>query len=94
MFKKYDAILLPVSPTTAPLLGAGKQDPVATYLGDIFTVFANLAGLAGIALPLFYHSNNMPFGLQVMTNRSNELALLKISEALLRYKSCVTQSAQ
>ena len=94
MLKKYDAILLPVSPTTAPLLGAGKEYPVATYLGDIFTVFANLAGLAGIALPLFYHSNNMPFGLQVMTNRSNELTLLKISEALLPYKSCITQSAQ
>ena len=93
LFKQYDIILLPVSQSTAPSLGAGKQDPVASYLGDIFTVYANLAGLPAIALPLFSHSNNMPFGLQAMANRGNELPLLKISETLMRFKRTASHSA-
>ena len=54
------------------------------YLADIYTVLANLTALPAISLPLFSHSNNMPFGMQVMTNRQDELTLLQISEALLQ----------
>ena len=56
------------------------------YLADIYTVFANLTGIPGIALPLFSHSNNLPFGLQVMTNKGNELILLQVSDELLKLK--------
>jgi aspartyl-tRNA(Asn)/glutamyl-tRNA(Gln) amidotransferase subunit A len=53
------------------------------YLADIYTVLANLTALPAISLPLFSHSNNMPFGIQVMTNKQDELSLLQISEGLL-----------
>jgi aspartyl-tRNA(Asn)/glutamyl-tRNA(Gln) amidotransferase subunit A len=79
IFSEFDAILMPVSPNTAPRLGEQLSDPVAMYLADIYTVFANLAGLPAMALPLYRHSNGLPFGLQVLTNRGNEVPLHGIS---------------
>jgi aspartyl-tRNA(Asn)/glutamyl-tRNA(Gln) amidotransferase subunit A len=78
VFRDFDAILMPVSPTTAFPLGGHTGDPVAMYLADIYTVLANLAGIPGLAIPGFTHSNGMPFGLQVMTNHGNELTLHQI----------------
>ena len=86
IFAEYDAIIMPTVPATAPKIGADAADPVATYLADIFTVFANLTGLPGISIPLFSHSNNMPFGLQILTNKGNELSLLSLSEELMQLK--------
>ena len=83
IFANFDAILMPVSPTTAFKLGEKMTDPVAMYLADIYTVFANLAGIPGMALPGFNHSNGMPFGIQVLTNRFQELSLHRISEKLI-----------
>jgi aspartyl-tRNA(Asn)/glutamyl-tRNA(Gln) amidotransferase subunit A len=80
IFADYDAIIMPVSPVTAFKAGEIDKDPVAMYLADIFTVFANLTGVPAIAVPLFSHSNNMPFGVQVLTNRKDEVNLLKIAE--------------
>ncbi|RYE17579.1 MAG: Asp-tRNA(Asn)/Glu-tRNA(Gln) amidotransferase subunit GatA, partial [Sphingobacteriales bacterium] len=92
IFSSYDAILMPTSPETAFSFGKNDKDPIAMYLADIYTVLANLTGLPGISLPLFSHSNNMPFGIQVMTNRGNELTLLHISETLLQgYRQPVTK---
>jgi aspartyl-tRNA(Asn)/glutamyl-tRNA(Gln) amidotransferase subunit A len=82
IFGDFDAIIMPVSPTTAPALGENEQDPIAMYLADIYTVFANLAGVPAIALPLFRHSNGLPFGLQVLTNRGEELLLHHIAALL------------
>ena len=82
VFNGFDAILMPVSPTTAFTLGQNEQDPVAIYLADIYTVFANLTGIPGLAIPGFRHSNGMPFGLQVMTNHWQELPLLQIGSYL------------
>lgn len=92
IFSKYDAILMPTSPTTAPKIGDNEKDPVATYLADIFTVFANLTGIPAISIPLFSHSkDNMPFGLQVMTDKEDEVTLLHISNKLLQqYKPMST----
>ena len=53
------------------------------YLADIYTVFANLTGIPGISLPLFKHSNGMPFGVQVMAKQFNELSLLQASQRLM-----------
>ena len=53
------------------------------YLEDIFTVQANLAGIPGISLPLYTHSNGMPFGLQVMSGKFEEKKLLSFSKDLL-----------
>lgn len=84
IFNKYDAVILPTSPTTAYKIGEKDKDPIAVYLADIFTVFANLTGLPAISVPLFKHSNGLPFGLQVMTNKSDELTLLHISDLLIQ----------
>ena len=85
IFKNFDAILLPTSPETAFDLGRRETDPIATYLADIYTVLANLTGIAAASIPLFSHSNNMPFGVQVMANKGDELALLEITDNLLKH---------
>jgi aspartyl-tRNA(Asn)/glutamyl-tRNA(Gln) amidotransferase subunit A len=87
IFAEYDGIIMPVSPCTAFNIGQNDKDPLATYLSDIFTVFANLTGVPAISLPLFSHSNNMPFGLQVLCNKEDELLLLQISDMLLKQKA-------
>ena len=84
IFNNFDAVLLPTVPTTAFEAGSMKKDPIAAYLADIYTVFANLTGIPGISLPLFQHSNGMPFGVQVLTNKHNEVTLLEFSDLLLK----------
>lgn len=87
IFNRFDFILLPTSPVTAFKTGEKMDDPVAMYLADIYTVMANLVGVPAISLPLFKHSNNMPFGLQVMANRFDELTLLQVSGLMMnRYR--------
>lgn len=79
IFKDFDAILAPVSPITAFKIG---EPPIQSYLSDIYTVFANLTGIPAISLPLFKHSNGLPFGLQALTNRFEEVSLFQISSSL------------
>jgi aspartyl-tRNA(Asn)/glutamyl-tRNA(Gln) amidotransferase subunit A len=87
LFEQYDALLMPTSPVTAFPLGEKMDDPVAMYIADIYTVFANLTGVPGISLPLYQHSNGMPFGLQVLTQCQQELLLLQISHMLMDQKN-------
>ncbi|MEO6611969.1 MAG: Asp-tRNA(Asn)/Glu-tRNA(Gln) amidotransferase subunit GatA [Chitinophagaceae bacterium] len=83
IFSDFDFIILPTSPVTAFRTGEKTADPIAMYLADIYTVMANLTGIPAISLPLFKHSNGMPFGLQVMANRFDEVSLLQVSKSLL-----------
>jgi aspartyl-tRNA(Asn)/glutamyl-tRNA(Gln) amidotransferase subunit A len=85
IFADYDAVIMPTSPTTAFNIGEKTDDPIAMYLADIYTVFTNLTGLPGISVPLFKHSNNMPFGLQIMTAKTDELTLLQLSQYLMQH---------
>lgn len=82
IFNNFDAIILPTVPAPAFKLGEKNEDPVEMYLADIYTVFANLTGIPAISIPLFTHSNGMPFGLQVMTSQFSELSLLRIADQL------------
>ncbi len=84
IFKDYDIIVLPTAPTTAFPIGEKTSDPIAMYLADIYTVYANLTGIPGISLPLFGHTNGMPFGIQAMTARFNELSLLQFSHQMMQ----------
>ncbi|MDQ6843743.1 MAG: Asp-tRNA(Asn)/Glu-tRNA(Gln) amidotransferase subunit GatA [Bacteroidota bacterium] len=84
IFKNYDAIIMPTVPNTAFHAGNMEKDPISVYLADIYTVFANLTGTPAVSLPLFRHPNGMPFGVQVITNKYNELTLLEISDKLLK----------
>ncbi|MCD8300657.1 MAG: Asp-tRNA(Asn)/Glu-tRNA(Gln) amidotransferase subunit GatA [Clostridiales bacterium] len=65
-FSKYDVILGPAAPTTAPKLGESLSDPIKMYLGDIYTISVNLAGLPGITLPCGMDSQGLPIGLQLI----------------------------
>ncbi len=88
IFNDFDIILSPTAPTTAFKSGEKSSDPVAMYLADLYTVYANLVGIPGISLPLFTHTNGMPFGVQAMTNQFRELSLLEFaSELMQQFKS-------
>jgi aspartyl-tRNA(Asn)/glutamyl-tRNA(Gln) amidotransferase subunit A len=83
IFKDFDIIILPTAPSTAWRIGEKTDDPISMYLADIYTVYANLTGIPGISLPLFVHTNGMPFGVQVMTSRYDELTLLQFSHQMM-----------
>lgn len=82
LFSNYDAIVSPTVPSTAFRIGEKSSDPVEMFLADIYTVFANLAGIPAISIPLFKHPDGMPFGLQVMTSHFDEVSLLRLSQQL------------
>ena len=65
-FASYDVILAPAAPATAPRLGQSLGDPLKMYLGDIYTISVNLAGLPGISLPCGLDSKGLPIGLQLI----------------------------
>jgi aspartyl-tRNA(Asn)/glutamyl-tRNA(Gln) amidotransferase subunit A len=83
VFDQYDFIISPTVPTTAFEIGAQQQSTTAIFLADIYTVYANLVGIPGISLPLFKHSNGMPFGLQVMSASMKEDSLFSFSNSLM-----------
>lgn len=87
IFRQYEAIIIPTVPSPAFRFGEKSNDPIEMFLADIYTVFANLAGIPGISLPLFTHSSGMPFGLQVMAAKDNELSLLQLSKRLMQLKN-------
>ena len=76
-FAKYDMILGPCAPTTAPKIGSSLSDPISMYLSDIYTISANLAGLPGISVPCGVDSNGLPVGLQLIGDCFNEKKLIQ-----------------
>ncbi|MBO5474842.1 MAG: Asp-tRNA(Asn)/Glu-tRNA(Gln) amidotransferase subunit GatA [Lachnospiraceae bacterium] len=76
-FAKYDVILGPAAPTTAPKLGESLADPIQMYLGDIYTIAVNLAGLPGISLPCGKDSKGLPIGLQLIGDCFREKTLIQ-----------------
>tara|TARA_B100000768_G_scaffold114974_1_gene106424 strand:- start:605 stop:2026 length:1422 start_codon:yes stop_codon:yes gene_type:complete len=82
MLKNNDVLILPTAPSTAFNIGEIK-DPIKMYLQDIFTVHANIIGAPAISLPIGTHSNNLPFGIQLMAKRFQENTLFEVSNLLL-----------
>ncbi|GAB6160726.1 Asp-tRNA(Asn)/Glu-tRNA(Gln) amidotransferase subunit GatA [Howardella ureilytica] len=80
-FSKYDCILGPVAPTTAPKTGSSLSDPISMYLGDIYTISANLAGLPGISLPCGFDKDGMPIGMQLLGDCFAEDKILRAAYA-------------
>ena len=76
-FEKYDIILAPAAPTTAPLLGSSLQDPIKMYLSDIYTISANLAGIPGLSIPCGKDNNGLPIGMQLLGGCFQEKTLLR-----------------
>ncbi len=85
IFNEFDAIILPTVPSPAYKIGE-KKDPVEIFLADIYTVYANLAGIPAISLPLFKNEQGLPFGIQVMAAQHNEELLLHLSELFMQLK--------
>ena len=80
-FKKCDALLTPVTPTAAYKIGEKTDDPLQMYLGDIFTVTANLAGVCGLSVPCGFTKNRLPIGLQVLGPAFGEENILRVGHA-------------
>ena len=80
-FSDYDVILGPVAPTTVPMLGESLTDPVKMYLGDIYTVSVNLAGLPGLSIPCGLDKKGLPIGLQLIGDCFNEKKLIRTAYA-------------
>ena len=76
-FEKYDIILAPAAPTTAPLLGSSLQDPIKMYLSDIYTISANLAGIPGLSIPCGKDKMGLPIGMQLLGGCFQEKTLLR-----------------
>jgi aspartyl-tRNA(Asn)/glutamyl-tRNA(Gln) amidotransferase subunit A len=84
LLKDFDFILSPTSPHTAFEIGKKKVDPTVMYLEDIFTVHANISGNPAISLPLYTHSNGLPFGLQLLSKDFTEKDLLSFSSEIMK----------
>ena len=76
-FEKYDIILAPAAPTTAPLLGSSLRDPMKMYLSDIYTISANLAGIPGLSIPCGKDKKGLPIGMQLLGGCFQEKTLLR-----------------
>ncbi len=86
IFTEYDAIISPTVPSPAFKIGEKSDDPIEMFLADIYTVYPNLVGIPAISIPLYTHSNGMPFGLQIMTNHFDEATLFQLSNQLINLK--------
>ena len=80
-FERCDALLTPVTPTPAYRLGEAMDDPLHMYLGDIFTVTANLAGICGLSVPCGRTAAGLPVGLQVLGPAFGEEVVLRVGHA-------------
>ena len=80
-FASYDVILAPAAPSTAPRLGQSLGDPLKMYLGDIYTISVNLAGLPGISLPCGLDSKGLPIGLQLIGDCFKEKNIIRAAYA-------------
>ena len=90
-FAKYDVILGPAAPVTAPKLGESLSDPIKMYLGDIYTISVNLAGLPGISVPCGKDSKGLPIGLQLIGDCFEEKKIIRAAyayEKTREYEHC------
>lgn len=95
-FEKYDVILGPAAPTTAPEIGKSLSDPIKMYLGDIYTISVNLAGLPGITVPCGKDSKGLPIGLQLIGDCFKEKNIIRAAysfEQTRNYERCEAAKA-
>ncbi len=90
-FSRYDAIISPVAPTTAPRLGDSLTDPLAMYLSDIYTVSVNLVGIPAVALPCGFAADGMPIGMQLLGQNLSEPVLVNLAHAYQMHTDWHTQ---
>lgn len=81
IFSKYDIILTPTAPTTAPKIGESLADPLQMYLTDIYTVSVNIAGLPGLSVPCGFDRSGMPIGAQFIGAALSDMKVLSLGYA-------------
>lgn len=86
-FSKYDIILAPAAPTTAPKVGHSLSDSLKMYLGDIYTISVNLAGLPGISIPCGMDDNGLPIGMQILGDCFQEKKIIQAAYAYEQTRS-------
>lgn len=86
IFREYDFIIMPTTPTTAYRLGEHTEDPVEMYLGDLFSVHANVAGVPAISIPCGKDNHGLPIGLQITGNDFDESKLFQFSKVLMNFE--------
>ncbi len=95
-FAKYDVIIAPAAPTTAPKIGSSLADPIKMYLGDIYTISVNLAGLPGITVPCGKDSSGLPIGMQIIGDCFKEKTIIRAAyayEQTREYEHCPSVEA-
>ena len=90
-FERVDVVAMPTSPTAAFRLGERVSDPLQMYLGDIFTVSANLAGLPAVSVPCGFTANGLPIGLQLTGRPFDEPTILNSAHAYERQNAWWTR---
>lgn len=88
-FAKYDVILGPAAPTTAPEIGKSLSDPIKMYLGDIYTVSVNLAGIPAMTLPAGLDSKGLPVGLQLIGDCFQEKKIIQAAYAFEQTRAAI-----
>ena len=91
-FAKYDVILGPVAPTTAPKIGSSLADPIKMYLGDIYTISVNLVGLPGISVPCGKDSKGLPIGVQLIGDCFKENNIIRAAWTKTDFQSDYSSS--
>lgn len=86
-FERYDMILAPAAPTTAPKVGESLSDPIKMYLGDIYTISVNLAGLPGISLPCGKDNKGLPIGMQLIGDCFQEKKIIRAAYTFEQHRS-------
>ncbi|WFB37028.1 Asp-tRNA(Asn)/Glu-tRNA(Gln) amidotransferase subunit GatA [Kiritimatiellota bacterium B12222] len=81
VYEQCDVLMSPVAPTTAYKIGAGAQDPLAMYLGDICTIPSNLSGGCGLSVPCGFSQAGLPIGLQILGPAFAEERILRAGHA-------------
>jgi aspartyl-tRNA(Asn)/glutamyl-tRNA(Gln) amidotransferase subunit A len=81
LYERFDMIISPVAPTAAYKIGENIDDPMKMYMGDIYTVSINLAGLPAVALPCGFNGKGMPIGFQLIGDAFSEAKLIKAARA-------------
>lgn len=86
-FEKYDVILGPAAPTTAPKLGKSLGNSLQMYLGDIYTVAVNLAGLPALSIPCGKDSKGLPIGLHMIGDCFREKKIIQAAYSFEQTRS-------
>ncbi|MBN2185299.1 MAG: Asp-tRNA(Asn)/Glu-tRNA(Gln) amidotransferase subunit GatA [Candidatus Krumholzibacteriota bacterium] len=84
LFKKYDLIVMPTTPSTAFKIGEKSDDPVSMYHSDIFTAWVNIAGLPAVSIPAGISAEGLPIGIQIIASAGEEAKMLRAAGTLER----------